>query len=70
MQSCPKCNKKHTKFPRACYYEVHTDNVYCIIANLASLGNSEQKEFSKQARFNWDRMREYVCVNFPNDIKV
>lgn len=69
MQSCPKCNKKHHKFPRSCYYDAHSDNTHAVIAQLASYGNVEQKEWAKQVKANWDRMNEYARANFPNNVK-
>jgi hypothetical protein len=69
---CPECGKKPRQFPRKCYYHCHSEHAHCVIANLASYGNPEQKEYTKQAAIKWERMREYAVTNFPDepDLKI
>ena len=68
--ACPKCGKRHNKFPRECYYAVHTDHAHCVIAKLASLGNSTQQAWSKETELTWKAMSEYAELNFPDDINI
>lgn len=63
MKQCPKCGKRHNKFPRNCYHEVMNDNSHAVIAKLASLGTSEQQEWAKEVKSNWKAMQDYIKSN-------
>lgn len=65
-QSCPKCGKRHNKFPRNCYYEFMNDNTHAVIARVASYGTSEQQQWAREAASNWKAMQAYIEVEFPN----
>lgn len=67
--ACPKCGKRHRTFPRACYYDAHSEHAHCVIAKLASLGTAQQSECALKAEEHWRRMDEYARLNFSGDIK-
>ena len=62
-QHCPKCGKRHNKFPRKCYYEAMHDNTFCVIAKTESLGTIEQQRDAVIARSIWDAMQIYIKDN-------
>lgn len=64
---CPNCSKVHRKFPRQCFHHCHSEYAHCVIANLASYGNPEQKEYHKKSVIKWESMRTYAIANFPDE---
>lgn len=64
---CPACSKRHVRFPRQCYYAVHSNHVFSVIAKLASLGNPIQQKFAADSSVTWHAMREYVLAAFPGE---
>lgn len=65
-QSCPKCGKRHNKFPRNCYYEWMSNNTFAVITTRAQTANAEQKEWAKEVAGNWKVMEAYIEAEFPN----
>lgn len=65
--SCPECGKKHNKFPSTCYYAAMADNTHVVIARVASLGTSDQKQWAQESKTKWEAMQTYVRTVFPNN---
>lgn len=62
-QSCPKCGKRHNKFPHKCYNECQNENTHAVIARVASNGNSDQEAWAQEASAKYEAMQAYIKIN-------